>query len=128
MYFHSFLRNRLSGILRILRWKKKNAWNKSYSLRKKKESVLKRINRYGVNDMKESARKIYETALGAPEGHSIVFLAHNGPTGLGSKVNDICGRDWVVGGGDHGDPVSEMARLCIIIDVRLLRVYFSLAK
>lgn len=24
--------------------------------------------------------------------------------GLGSKVSDICGRDWVFGGGDHGDP------------------------
>lgn len=24
--------------------------------------------------------------------------------GLGSNVNDICGRDWVFGGGDHGDP------------------------
>lgn len=25
-------------------------------------------------------------------------------TGLGSKVEDICGRDWVESGGDHGDP------------------------
>lgn len=24
-------------------------------------------------------------------------------TGLGSKVEDICGRDWVESGGDHGD-------------------------
>ena len=24
--------------------------------------------------------------------------------GLGSKVEDICGRDWVERGGDHGDP------------------------
>ncbi|GMP35635.1 hypothetical protein CsSME_00008002 [Camellia sinensis var. sinensis] len=28
--------------------------------------------------------------------------------GLGSYVNDICGRDWVFGGGDHGDP--DLAR------------------
>lgn len=60
--------------------------------------------RYGVRNMQESARKIYETALRAPEGHYIVFLAHNGPKGLGSNMNDICGRDWVFGGGDHGDP------------------------
>ncbi|XP_073103885.1 uncharacterized protein [Elaeis guineensis] len=60
--------------------------------------------RYGINDMEGSAKKIYEAALGTPEGHSIIFLAHNGPTGLGSKVSDICGRDWVFGGGDHGDP------------------------
>ena len=24
--------------------------------------------------------------------------------GLGSNMNDICGRDWFFGGGDHGDP------------------------
>ncbi|KAH9300071.1 hypothetical protein KI387_011654, partial [Taxus chinensis] len=60
--------------------------------------------RYGVKNMKESARKIYETALGAPYDHAIVVLAHNGPTGLGSNKNDICGRDWFDDGGDHGDP------------------------
>ncbi|ONK59560.1 uncharacterized protein A4U43_C08F7720 [Asparagus officinalis] len=60
--------------------------------------------RYGVNDMEESAKKIYEAALGIPEDHSVVLLAHNGPTGLGSTMSDICGRDWVYGGGDHGDP------------------------
>lgn len=25
-------------------------------------------------------------------------------TGLGSDINAICGKDWDVGGGDHGDP------------------------
>ncbi|KAF5956273.1 hypothetical protein HYC85_003498 [Camellia sinensis] len=60
--------------------------------------------RYGVHDMEGSAKRIYEAALGTPKGHLIMFLAHNGPTGLGSNVNDICGRDWVFGGGDHGDP------------------------
>lgn len=25
-------------------------------------------------------------------------------SGLGSEKNDICGRDWVHEGGDHGDP------------------------
>ncbi|KAK9149827.1 hypothetical protein Scep_008584 [Stephania cephalantha] len=62
------------------------------------------VSRYGVHDMEESGKKIYEAALGTPEGHSIVILAHNGPTGLGSKVDDICGKDWVGSGGDHGDP------------------------
>lgn len=37
-------------------------------------------------------------------------------TGLGSKVEDICGRDWVERGGDHGDPgellVVVVALLC----------------
>ncbi|XP_008813672.1 uncharacterized protein LOC103724251 isoform X2 [Phoenix dactylifera] len=71
--------------------------------------------RYGVNDMEGSAKKIHGAALGTPEGHSIIFLAHNGPTGLGSKVSDICGRDWVFRGGDHGDPdlaqaISDLQR------------------
>ncbi|CAK9168820.1 unnamed protein product [Ilex paraguariensis] len=60
--------------------------------------------RYGINDMDGSARRICETALRTPEDHTIIVLAHNGPTGLGSNMNDICGRDWVPGGGDHGDP------------------------
>lgn len=67
--------------------------------------------RYGVNDMEASAKKIVQAALGTPEGHSIVLLAHNGPTGLGSKMNDICGRDWIYGGGDHGDPDLAQAVL-----------------
>lgn len=24
--------------------------------------------------------------------------------GLGSNMDDICGKDWIPGGGDHGDP------------------------
>ncbi|XP_022143123.1 uncharacterized protein LOC111013066 isoform X2 [Momordica charantia] len=59
--------------------------------------------RYGVKDMKTSAKKIYEAAIGTPEDHLVIFLAHNGPTGLGSCINDICGKDWVFGGGDNGD-------------------------
>lgn len=38
--------------------------------------------RYGVNDMEESAKKIYEAAIGTPEEHFVIFLAHNGPTGF----------------------------------------------
>jgi len=59
--------------------------------------------------MAGSAKKIYDTAAGAPEGHSVVLLAHNGPTGLGSRMDDICGRDWVPSAGDHGDPDLERA-------------------
>jgi len=65
--------------------------------------------RYGVDDMAGSARKIYDAAAGAPEEHSVILLAHNGPTGLGSRMDDICGRDWVAGAGDHGDPDLEQA-------------------
>ncbi|CAL1414889.1 unnamed protein product [Linum trigynum] len=60
--------------------------------------------RYGVHDMEGSARRIYNATLGTPEDNLVILLAHNGPTGLGSNLNDICGKDWSVGGGDHGDP------------------------
>ncbi|KAK4853082.1 hypothetical protein QYF36_003510 [Acer negundo] len=60
--------------------------------------------RYGVQDMDGSAKRIYKAATGTPKDHLVIFLAHNGPTGLGSELNDICGKDWVFGGGDHGDP------------------------
>ncbi|XP_023537032.1 uncharacterized protein LOC111798237 isoform X1 [Cucurbita pepo subsp. pepo] len=59
--------------------------------------------RYGVKDMETSAKRIYEAAIGAPEDHLVIILAHNGPSGLGSCANDICGKDWVFGGGDNGD-------------------------
>ncbi|KAI3775378.1 hypothetical protein L1987_49951 [Smallanthus sonchifolius] len=65
--------------------------------------------RYGVHNMNDSAKRISDAALGTPMNHSIILLAHNGPTGLGSNMNDICGRDWVRGGGDHGDPDLALA-------------------
>ncbi|PWA99212.1 alpha/beta-Hydrolases superfamily protein [Artemisia annua] len=65
--------------------------------------------RYGVHNMNESAKKISEAAVGTPKNHSIILLAHNGPTGLGSNMDDICGRDWVRSGGDHGDPDLALA-------------------
>ncbi|KAL2929940.1 UDP-2 3-diacylglucosamine pyrophosphatase LpxG [Bienertia sinuspersici] len=60
--------------------------------------------RYGVHNMGQSAERIVKAATGTPEEHFIILLAHNGPTGLGSRMDDICGKDWEYGGGDHGDP------------------------
>ncbi|XP_045814154.1 uncharacterized protein LOC123907818 isoform X1 [Trifolium pratense] len=66
--------------------------------------------RYGVKDMDGSAKRIQKAAVGTPEDHFLILLAHNGPTGLGSDLNDICGKDWELdGGGDHGDPDLECA-------------------
>ncbi|XP_062078328.1 uncharacterized protein LOC133782899 [Humulus lupulus] len=65
--------------------------------------------RYGVEDMDRSAKRICKAALSAPEDHLVILLAHNGPTGLGSNLDDICGKDWVYGGGDHGDQDLEKA-------------------
>ncbi|XP_031272572.1 uncharacterized protein LOC116131070 isoform X2 [Pistacia vera] len=77
--------------------------------------------RYGVEDIDGSAKRIYKAALGVPGDHLVIFLAHNGPTGLGSEGNDICGKDWEVGGGDYGDPdlaqaialLKETTKFCI---------------
>lgn len=59
--------------------------------------------------MNASAGSICRAALGTPKDHGVIVLAHNGPTGLGSQAEDICGRDWSVEGGDHGDPDLEQA-------------------
>jgi len=59
--------------------------------------------RYGVSNFQESTDKIVEAASQAA-CNTIIFLGHNGPSGLGEQPEDICGRDWQPLGGDHGDP------------------------
>lgn len=59
--------------------------------------------RYGVRNFEESAAKICET-VETSQHNTLIFLGHNGPTGLGDQVYDICGRDWKRQGGDYGDP------------------------
>lgn len=58
---------------------------------------------YGVTGFAESCRRIAAAATDAP-CDTLIFLAHNGPFGLGSERSSICGRDWKPGGGDYGDP------------------------
>lgn len=43
------------------------------------------MHRYAVHDMDESAKRIYHSSLGTPEDHSVVLLAHNGPTGISTN-------------------------------------------
>ncbi|CAI5479923.1 unnamed protein product, partial [Closterium sp. Yama58-4] len=68
--------------------------------------------RCGVRTMNASTAKITETIRAAPESHSVVVLAHNGPAGLGSHPWDICGKDFpskgLPPGGDFGD--EDLAR------------------
>ena len=49
---------------------------------------------YGVNNMEESANKMYATIQGQPVEDAVVVLAHNGRSGFGSQQHDICGKDW----------------------------------
>lgn len=58
---------------------------------------------YGVHDFAESTAKIVNAANQAT-CDSIIFLGHCGPSGLGDRPEDICGKDWHPPGGDHGDP------------------------
>jgi uncharacterized protein (TIGR04168 family) len=59
--------------------------------------------RYGVQDQEESALKIFQAVKSAAH-ETIIFLSHNGPSGLGEKPEDPCGKDWHPIGGDYGDP------------------------
>ncbi|AKG21776.1 TIGR04168 family protein [Calothrix sp. 336/3] len=59
--------------------------------------------RYGITDLEESAAKIFAATKNA-EFPTIIFLGHNGPSGLGDRPEDPCGKDWHPIGGDFGDP------------------------
>lgn len=59
--------------------------------------------RYGIASFTESQALIESQALASPHD-TLIFLGHNGPTGLGADPESICGRDWKPLGGDFGDP------------------------
>ncbi|MEP0870435.1 TIGR04168 family protein [Trichocoleus desertorum AS-A10] len=59
--------------------------------------------RYGVTSFQESTAKILE-AVQSTAYETVIFLGHCGPTGLGDRPEDPCGRDWMPIGGDYGDP------------------------
>ena len=58
---------------------------------------------YGIKSMEQSAAKICELVDQAPTKR-IVFVAHNGPTGMGATRDAIWGCDFKPGAGDWGDP------------------------
>jgi len=59
--------------------------------------------RYGVTNLEESAERIFASVKSAA-CDTIIFLGHNGPSGLGDRPEDPCGKDWHPIGGDFGDP------------------------
>ena len=59
--------------------------------------------RYGINNFADSTTRIVAAAQ-ATAYDTIIFIGHNGPTGLGDRPEDTCGKDWEPLGGDHGDP------------------------
>jgi len=59
--------------------------------------------RFGVRTLAESARRL-EALVDQCDHEPIVFLAHNGPTGLGARAGDLWGCDFRSSEGDFGDP------------------------
>lgn len=59
--------------------------------------------RYKIKNFAESTQKIVNAAQDTAYDH-LIFIAHNGPSGLGKQTESICGRDWKLEGGDYGDP------------------------
>ena len=58
---------------------------------------------YGVENFDQSTEKI-KAAVRDAAFNTLIFIGHCGPTGLGDRAEDICGRDWNPPGGDVGDP------------------------
>ena len=69
-------------------------------------SILEEL--YGINSFEESTERIVKAVKSAGY-ETIIFLGHNGPSGLGDRPEDPCGRDWHPIGGDFGDPDLEEA-------------------
>jgi len=59
--------------------------------------------RYGVSSLAESKERLCSLVDGSSASR-LVFLGHNGPTGLGSRREDIWGCDFRRDEGDQGDP------------------------
>jgi uncharacterized protein (TIGR04168 family) len=57
---------------------------------------------HGVTTLADSVTKLKQ-CVDDSESRRIVFLAHNGPTGLGARRNDIWGCDFRREEGDFGD-------------------------
>jgi uncharacterized protein (TIGR04168 family) len=57
---------------------------------------------FGIGTMAESAARLCQLVEKTPS-QRLIFLAHNGPTGLGSRRDAIWGNDFVSEAGDFGD-------------------------
>ncbi len=58
---------------------------------------------YGPLTITQSVDQIVQASKDIPKNFPLIILAHSGPTGLGSAVNSICGRDWKTPSMDWGD-------------------------
>lgn len=58
---------------------------------------------YGIASLEDSTRRLL-ALVDAAETERLIFVAHNGPAGLGAASRDIWGCDFRPGAGDWGDP------------------------
>ena len=63
---------------------------------------------YGVRSLEDSVQKL-KRCVDDSSAPRVLFLAHNGPTGLGSARNDIWGCDFRKEEGDFGDEDLRIA-------------------
>lgn len=58
---------------------------------------------YGISSLEQSSRRLIALVDNA-DADRLIFLAHNGPKGLGENPGDMWGCDFKDDGGDWGDP------------------------
>jgi uncharacterized protein (TIGR04168 family) len=58
---------------------------------------------FSIDNLQSSAKRLQEL-IDATEASQILFLSHNGPTGLGALAEDIWCCDFKPQAGDYGDP------------------------
>jgi uncharacterized protein (TIGR04168 family) len=58
---------------------------------------------YGIDSLEQSTERMIEL-VDATDTENLIFLAHNGPVGLGEDAHDMWGCDFKEDGGDWGDP------------------------
>lgn len=63
---------------------------------------------FGVTTLEQSAIRLKELVEQSTH-QRLLFLAHNGPAGLGAARHDIWGCDFLPGAGDWGDPDLRVA-------------------
>jgi uncharacterized protein (TIGR04168 family) len=77
--------------------------------------------RYGVASLASSEARLVELVAAAPT-RDVLWLAHNGPYGLGGNGTDIWGADFLRDGGDWGDTDLQTATVLSKKSKRVLAV------
>ncbi|KAL8189561.1 hypothetical protein R6Q57_029127 [Mikania cordata] len=80
-----------------------DAWNTHIFSEKHKDAVQIQLESFGEEHVGYKRLDFHPLKLSVIGGRPFSC------GGLGSNMNDICGRDWVHGGGDHGDPDLALA-------------------